>query len=70
MLNRIVLCKQTFAALAFALMMLAACSSTDEVSRYSSSGNLGSSGGGEDCSRYANDIDISECEARNEMRGY
>jgi uncharacterized protein YcfL len=70
MMNMIVLRKQILAALAIALMMLVGCSSTDEVSRYSSSGSLGSSGGGEDCSRYANDIDISECEARNEMRGY
>jgi uncharacterized protein YcfL len=64
MLNRIVLCRLTLVALAITLMMLVGCSSTDEVSRYSSSGS------GEDCSRYANDIDISECETRNEMRGY
>jgi outer membrane murein-binding lipoprotein Lpp len=67
MMNMIVLRKQTLAALAIALMMLAGCSSTDEASRYSSSG---SSGGGEDCSRYSNDIDNAECETRNEMRGY
>jgi hypothetical protein len=67
MMNMIVLRKQTLAALAITLMMLAGCSSTDEASRYRSSG---SSGGGEDCSRYTNDIDTTECETRNEMRGY
>jgi hypothetical protein len=67
MMNMIVLRMQTVAALASAFMMLAGCSSTDEASRYSSSG---SSGGGEDCSGYTNDIDINECETRNEMRGY
>jgi hypothetical protein len=64
MMNMIVLREQTLAALAIALMVLAGCSSTDEGSRYSSSG------GGEDCSRYTNDIDIAECGTRNEMRGY
>jgi outer membrane murein-binding lipoprotein Lpp len=64
MMNMIVLRTQTLAALAIALMMLAGCSSTDEASRYSSSGS------GEDCSRYTNDIDVTECETRNEMRGY
>ena len=63
-MNMIVLRMQTLAALAIALMMLAGCSSTDEASQYSSSGS------GEDCSRYTNDIDVAECERRNEMRGY
>jgi hypothetical protein len=64
MMSMIELRKQTLAALAIALMMLAGCSFTGEGSRYSSSG------GGEDCSRYSNDIDNAECETRNEMRGY
>jgi len=62
----IVLRKQTLAALAISHMMLAGCSSTDEASRYNSSGVSG----GEECSGYTNDIDVVECEARNEMRGY
>jgi hypothetical protein len=43
-----------------ALAMLPACSSTEEEPPQESSG-------AEDCSKYSNQVDITECEIRNEM---
>jgi hypothetical protein len=50
-----------------AMLMLAGCSSTDEAAQPE---DTGGTGGGEDCSRYTNQVDVTECEARNQMRGY
>jgi hypothetical protein len=50
-----------------AMLMLAGCSSTDEAAQPEYTGGTG---GGEDCSRITNQVDISECKARNQMRGY
>jgi hypothetical protein len=51
-----------------ALVMLPACSSSDESS--SDAPTEESTGGGncEDCGVYTGDIDIAECEVRNSMR--
>jgi hypothetical protein len=51
-----------------ALVMLPACSSTDEST--SDAPTEDSMGGGncEDCGIWTNDIDIKECEVRNSMR--
>lgn len=46
------------------LLMLSGCSSSEESSDTASE----SSGGSEDCSMYTNQVDITECEARNAMR--
>ena len=46
------------------LLLLSGCSSSEESSDTSSE----SSGGSEDCSQYDNQVDITECEARNAMR--
>jgi len=59
---------QFFAALALTLtlVMFSACSSTEEAPPADTSG--GSGGGScEDCSKYSGDVDIKECEVRNEM---
>lgn len=51
-----------------ALATLPACSSDEEEApppEESSSSSAG--GGGEDCSIYTNQVDIRECEIRNEM---
>ena len=52
----------TLTLMAMALTLLPACSSTSE------SDDGSSNGGGEDCSMYTNEVDIKECEVRNEMR--
>jgi hypothetical protein len=58
---------QTLAALAFALLVFG-CSSSGETSGTSTSDSSGT--GPEDCTKYVNDIDIRECEVRNQMRGF
>ena len=50
-----------------ALTMLPACSSTEEAPPPAESSG-GSTGDLEDCSVYSNQVDISECEMRNQMR--
>jgi hypothetical protein len=53
-----------------AAAMLPACSSTEEAPppAESSGGSTGDTGDLEDCSVYTNQVDISECEIRNQMR--
>ena len=59
-----------------AVAMLPACSSTEEAppppAGETESGDTGGTTGGtgdlEDCSVYSNQVDIRECEVRNEMR--
>ena len=55
-----------------ALTMLPACSSTEEAPPPEESGATGGSTGDtgdlEDCSVYSNQVDIQECEIRNQMR--
>jgi hypothetical protein len=61
--------KQFFAALALTLtlVMFSACSSTEEAPPADTSG--GSGGGScEDCGKYTGDVDIKECEVRNDMK--
>lgn len=52
-----------------ALTMLPACSSTEEAPPpEESSGGGGDTSDLEDCSVYTGQVDISECEMRNQMR--
>lgn len=69
MMNLVELHKKSLAVLLLAFMslaMLPACSSDEEEAPPPEESS--SSGGEEDCSIYNNQVDISECEVRNEMR--
>jgi len=53
-------------SLALPLVMLFGCSSSEEAPPADDTGGGGSC---ENCSQYSNQVDITECEARNAMRG-
>ena len=65
--------RKSFLATLFTFAMvitLSACSSTEEAPppAESSGGSTGDTGDLEDCSVYSNQVDIQECEIRNQMR--
>jgi hypothetical protein len=67
MLEILNLHKQSLATLLaiMALLMLAGCSSTDEAAQPEDTAG----GNCEDCSVFTGEVDISECNVRNQMRG-
>jgi hypothetical protein len=51
-------------SLALSLLMLSACSSTEESSE---PGDTSTDSGDRDCSQFTNDVDVRECEMWNEL---